>query len=205
MQSRETQKTMVKWTNAGGQTKRANERSFVYRPPAWRRWRNVKTTSDFRSISSSSALDKQFLFFIGATLCFIKSKFLGLILGKVSNFALVIQLNLPTDKFRIIILLFKFHSYTTHYRLKNLMASAYRTIATVLSTCWMHGVEFVVMKRLYLLWPSGSSKPLLFSRKHRKCLHLRVHFLVRFCAIMVAISLKIRSLKGLLALIPLPE
>ena len=24
--------------------KRANERSFVYRPPAWRRWRNVKTT-----------------------------------------------------------------------------------------------------------------------------------------------------------------
>ena len=35
---------MVKWTNAGGQTKRANERSFVYRPPAWRRWRNVKTT-----------------------------------------------------------------------------------------------------------------------------------------------------------------
>ena len=44
MQSRETQITMVKWTNAGGQTKRANERSFVYRPPAWRRWRNVKTT-----------------------------------------------------------------------------------------------------------------------------------------------------------------
>ena len=36
MQSRETQITMVKWTNAGGQTKRANERSFVYRPPAWR-------------------------------------------------------------------------------------------------------------------------------------------------------------------------
>ena len=35
---------MVKWTNAGGQTKRANERSFVYRPPAWQRWRNVKTT-----------------------------------------------------------------------------------------------------------------------------------------------------------------
>ena len=24
-------------TNAGGQTKRENERSFVYRPPAWRR------------------------------------------------------------------------------------------------------------------------------------------------------------------------
>ena len=44
MQSRETQITMVKWTNAGGQTKRANERSFVYRPPAWQRWRNVKTT-----------------------------------------------------------------------------------------------------------------------------------------------------------------
>ena len=33
------------WTRTcGGQTKRANERSFVYRPPAWRRWRNVKTT-----------------------------------------------------------------------------------------------------------------------------------------------------------------
>ena len=44
MQSRETQITKVKWTNAGGQTKPANERSFVYRPPAWRRWRNVKTT-----------------------------------------------------------------------------------------------------------------------------------------------------------------
>ena len=44
MQSRETQITMAKWTNAGGQTKRANERSFVYRPPAWRRWRNLKTT-----------------------------------------------------------------------------------------------------------------------------------------------------------------
>ena len=43
MHPRETQVTMVKWTNAGGQTKRANERSFVYRPPAWRRWRNVKT------------------------------------------------------------------------------------------------------------------------------------------------------------------
>ena len=139
-----------------------------------------------------------------ATLCFIKSKFLGLILGKVSNFTLVIQLNIPIDKFRIIVLS-KFHSYTTHYCLKNLMASAYRNIATVLSTCWMHSVEFMVMKRVYLLCPSGSSKPLLFSRKHRKCLHLRVHFLVRFCAIMVAISLKIRSLKGLLAPIPLPE
>ena len=125
-------------------------------------------------------------------------------MGKVSNFALVIQLNLPTDKFRIIILS-KFHLYTTHYRLKNLVASVHRTIATVLSTCWMHGVEFVVMKRVYLLCPSGSSKPLLFSRKHRKCLHLRVHFLVRFCAIMVVISLKIRSFKGLLVLIPLPE
>ena len=44
MQSRETQITMVKWTNAGGQTKPANEWSFVYHPPAWRRWRNVKTT-----------------------------------------------------------------------------------------------------------------------------------------------------------------
>ena len=41
MQSRETQIIMVKWTNAGGRTKRAKERSFVYRPPAWQRWRNV--------------------------------------------------------------------------------------------------------------------------------------------------------------------
>ena len=46
MQSRETQTTMVKWTKAGGQTKRANERSFVYRPPTWRRWRNVKTPTE---------------------------------------------------------------------------------------------------------------------------------------------------------------
>ena len=37
MQSRETKITMVKRTNTGGQTKRANERSFVDRPPAWRR------------------------------------------------------------------------------------------------------------------------------------------------------------------------
>ena len=44
MQSREAQTTMMKWTNSGGQTKRANERSFVYLPPAWRRWRDVKTT-----------------------------------------------------------------------------------------------------------------------------------------------------------------
>ena len=71
-------------------------------------------------------------------------------MGKVSNFTLVIQLNIPIDKFRIIILS-KFHSYTTHNRLKNLMASAYRTIATVLSTCWVLGVEFAVMKRVYLL------------------------------------------------------
>ena len=37
-------KAMLKWANAGRQTKRANERSFFYSPPAWRRWRNVKTT-----------------------------------------------------------------------------------------------------------------------------------------------------------------
>ena len=52
MQSRKTQITMVKWTNAGGQTKRANEQSFVYRPPAWRRWRNVKTTVSEPACSS---------------------------------------------------------------------------------------------------------------------------------------------------------
>ena len=70
----------------------------------------------------------------------------------MSNFALVIQLNIPTDKIRFrMIILSKFHSYTTHYRLKNLMASAYRTMATVLNTCWLHGVEFAVMKRIYLL------------------------------------------------------
>ena len=37
MHPRETQITMVKSRNAGGQTKRANEQSFVYRPPVWRR------------------------------------------------------------------------------------------------------------------------------------------------------------------------
>ena len=78
----------------------------------------------------------------------------------MSNFALV-QLNIPKDKFRIIMLskfcitgsfvrVDKIHSYAVYY-LKNLMTSAYRTIATVLSTCWVHGVEFVVMKRVYLL------------------------------------------------------
>ena len=55
MQSRETQITLVKWTNAGGQTKRANERSFVCRPPAWQRWRNVKSAfwPEFSSSSPS--------------------------------------------------------------------------------------------------------------------------------------------------------
>ena len=43
-QSLETEIAMVKRSNAGGRTKRANERSIVYSPPAWRRWRNVKTT-----------------------------------------------------------------------------------------------------------------------------------------------------------------
>ena len=152
-------------------------------------------------MSSSSAFDNQFLFFIVLPYVLLNRSSLDQFWVRW-----VIQLNIPTDKIKFrIIILSKFHSYTTHYRLKNLMASAYRTIATVLSTCWVLGVEFAVMKRVYLLWPSGSSKPLLFSRKHRKCLHLRVHFLVRFCAIMVSISLKIRSLKGLLALIPLPE
>ena len=56
MQSRETQITKVKWTNAGGQTKPANERSFVYRPPAWRRWRNVKTTLWFPAQQAQSAI-----------------------------------------------------------------------------------------------------------------------------------------------------
>ena len=64
MQSRETQITMVKWTNAGGQTKGANERSFVYRPPVWRRWRNVRTTymlalfNLFRNVMNHSNLWK---------------------------------------------------------------------------------------------------------------------------------------------------
>ena len=49
-QSRETQITIAKWTNAGGQTKRANERSFVYRPPAWRR--QTTTTTNVAWISS---------------------------------------------------------------------------------------------------------------------------------------------------------
>ena len=56
MQSQETQITKVKWTNAGGQTKPANERSFVYRPPAWRRWRNVKTTLWFPAQQAQSAI-----------------------------------------------------------------------------------------------------------------------------------------------------
>ena len=62
MQSRETQITMVKWTNAGGQTKRANERSFVCRPPAWRRWRNVKTTYTCPVRSPSLCVQGKLLF-----------------------------------------------------------------------------------------------------------------------------------------------
>ena len=60
----------------------------------------------------------------------------------MSNFALVIQLNIPKDIFRIIILSKfciigsfvrgdKIHSYTIHY-IKNLIASAYIIIETVL-------------------------------------------------------------------------
>ena len=58
MQSPETQITMVKWTNAGGQTKGANEQSFVYRPPVWRRWGNVKTTYSLEDCVKVSLLDK---------------------------------------------------------------------------------------------------------------------------------------------------
>ena len=65
-------------------------------------------------------------------------------MGKVSNFALVIELNIPKDKFRMIILskfckigsfvhADKIHSYAIHY-VKNLIASAYIIIATVLCT-----------------------------------------------------------------------
>ena len=49
---------MKKWTNVSGQTKPANERSFVYRPPAWRRWRNVKTTYLFRNVMNYRNLGK---------------------------------------------------------------------------------------------------------------------------------------------------
>ena len=65
MQSRETQITMVKWTNAGGQTKRANERSFVYRPPAWRRWRHVKTTYRSTCFPGLIYCDRTWLLFLG--------------------------------------------------------------------------------------------------------------------------------------------
>ena len=62
----------------------------------------------------------------------------------MSNFALVIQLNIPKDKFRIIILskfckigsfvrADKIHLYAILY-LKNLIVSAYIIIATVLSS-----------------------------------------------------------------------
>ena len=40
----QTEITMMKCANAGGRTKRTNERSIVFRPPAWSRWHRVKTT-----------------------------------------------------------------------------------------------------------------------------------------------------------------
>ena len=49
------------WTN-----KTSNERSFVYRPPAWRRWRNVKTTLKDTTTADSHenvALKSEFKFF----------------------------------------------------------------------------------------------------------------------------------------------
>ena len=60
MHPRETQITMVKSRNAGGQTKRANERSFVYRhqyggddvtckPPIPSEWKDARVTPIVKS------------------------------------------------------------------------------------------------------------------------------------------------------------
>ena len=92
------------------------------------------------------------------TLCFIKSKFLGLILGKVSNFALVIQLNITKDKFRIIIWskFCKTGSFVLadplvrHTFLKEFDCISIHNYShcTYHKYCSVHGVEFVVMKRV---------------------------------------------------------
>ena len=82
-------------------------------------------------------------------------------MGKVSNFTLVIQLNLPTDKFSIIILskfciigsfvrADKIHSYASTL-LKEFDGLGIQNYRHCLEYCWVHGVEFVVVKRVYLL------------------------------------------------------
>ena len=86
MQSRGTQITMVKWTNAGGQTKRANERSFVYRPPAWRRWRNVKTTYIHKLVYRVKRFNKSQNPRRNWTDCQVKPKLISYILMKSLTF-----------------------------------------------------------------------------------------------------------------------
>ena len=91
--------------------------------------------------------------------CFIKSKFLGLILGKVSNFALVIQLNIPKDKFRIIIWskfcktgsFVRADPVVRHTLLKEFDCLGIHNYRHCLKYSSVHGVKFVVMKRVYLL------------------------------------------------------
>ena len=84
-------------------------------------------------------------------------------MGKVSNFALVIQLNIPKDKFRIIILskFFIIGSFVRadilkdplvrHTLLKEFDGLGTQNYRHCLEYCCVHGVEFVVMKRVYLL------------------------------------------------------
>ena len=58
-------------------------------------------------------------------------------MAKVSNFVLVIQLNIPTDKIKFrIIILSKFHSYTTHNRLNGLGIVNYRHCLEYILDAW---------------------------------------------------------------------
>ena len=79
----------------------------------------------------------------------------------MSNFALVIELNIPKDKLRIIMLskfciigsfvrADKIHSYAIHY-FKEFDGLGIQNYRHCLEYCCVHGVEFVVMKRVYLL------------------------------------------------------
>ena len=77
----------------------------------------------------------------------------------MSNFALVIQLNIPKDKFRIIIwskfcIIGSFvHAdpLVRHILLKEFDCIGIHNCSHCLKYCSVHGVEFVVMKRVYLL------------------------------------------------------
>ena len=73
---------------------------------------------------------------------------------EVSNFALVIQLlNIATDKIKFRIINYNVEVPLVHHTLpfKEFDCLGIQNYRHCLEYCWVHGVKFVVMKRVYLL------------------------------------------------------